>query len=83
MKKRTSTSLVVEEFRQKRDQYKIEEFVLDFILIWDYIHQQTPKLSFQDIKTFATNILQPHMNYSRFCFFFQNDLRLYDFWKTF
>ena len=50
-------SQVLQDIRQKRKHYQIDDFVLEFLILWDFIHQQAPNLSLTDIKPFLESIL--------------------------
>ncbi len=47
----------LEEIRQKQSAYQIDQFVLDFLDIWNLIHQKAPNLSIKDIQDFTKEIL--------------------------
>ncbi|MFX0051227.1 MAG: hypothetical protein ACFE8U_08055 [Candidatus Hermodarchaeota archaeon] len=47
----------LEDFRQKPPIQQLDEFVEEFLVIWDYIHSQAPNLSVSDIKPFSKEIL--------------------------
>ncbi|MHA2226705.1 MAG: hypothetical protein ACXAC8_15950 [Candidatus Hodarchaeales archaeon] len=46
------------EIRQNKDSYKIDDFSLEFLSIWEIIHQQAPKMTLSDIKEFTQSILE-------------------------
>ncbi|MHA2245276.1 MAG: hypothetical protein ACXADY_09955 [Candidatus Hodarchaeales archaeon] len=50
-------SQVLQDIRQKRRHYQIDDFVFEFLILWDFIHQQAPSLSLTDIKSFLESIL--------------------------
>ncbi len=54
-------SLILDNFRQKPEEYKIEEFVLDFLNIWKHIHEKAKNYSLEDTLEFAKTILESHI----------------------
>ncbi|MFX0185708.1 MAG: hypothetical protein ACFE95_21695, partial [Candidatus Hodarchaeota archaeon] len=48
----------LEDFRQKPPSLQLDEFVEEFLVIWDYVHTHAPKLSVADIKSFSKKILK-------------------------
>ncbi len=54
-------SLILDNFRQKPEEYKIEEFVLDFLNIWTHIHEKAKDYSLEDTLKFAKEILESHI----------------------
>ncbi|MFX0123806.1 MAG: hypothetical protein ACFFAE_09230 [Candidatus Hodarchaeota archaeon] len=50
-------SSYLEDIRQKPKSTEIEGFVIEFLTIWDFIHQKAPSMSLLDIKNLAENIL--------------------------
>ncbi|MFX0173413.1 MAG: hypothetical protein ACFE9L_16085 [Candidatus Hodarchaeota archaeon] len=47
----------LEDFRQKQAISEISEFVIEFLKIWDFLHQKAPNLSIHDLKSFSKSIL--------------------------
>jgi DNA-binding Lrp family transcriptional regulator len=46
------------KIRQKQDSFQIDDFTLEFLRVWDFIHQQAPTLKLHDIKDFTESILK-------------------------
>ena len=53
-------SLILDSFRQKPEEYEIEEFVLDFLNIWMYIHEKAKKFSLEDTLELSKQLLESH-----------------------
>ncbi|MHA2245278.1 MAG: hypothetical protein ACXADY_09965 [Candidatus Hodarchaeales archaeon] len=53
--------LILDNFRQKPEEYKIEEFVLDFLNIWIVIHEKAKSYSLEETYEFSKLILDSHI----------------------
>lgn len=53
--------LILDTFRQKPKKYEIEDFVLDFLDIWMYIHEKANDLSLEDTLDFTKELLESHI----------------------
>lgn len=49
-------SSILEEIRQKSNEYRVEEIVLDFLSIWEIIHKKAPELKPSDMRDYAKSI---------------------------
>jgi hypothetical protein len=47
----------LEDFRQKQITSEISEFFIEFLKMWDFLHQKAPELSIHDLKRFSKSIL--------------------------
>ncbi|UCG02407.1 MAG: hypothetical protein JSW11_00135 [Candidatus Heimdallarchaeota archaeon] len=54
-------SLILDNFRQKPEEYEIEEFVLDFLNIWMYIHEKAEDCSLEDTLELTKQLLNSHI----------------------
>lgn len=52
--------LILDNFRQKPEEYKIEEFVLDFLNLWMYIHENATNYSLEDTLNFTKDLSGSH-----------------------
>jgi DNA-binding Lrp family transcriptional regulator len=52
--------LILDSFRQKPEEYEIEEFVLDFLNIWMYIHEKAKNFSLEDTLELSKQFLESH-----------------------
>ncbi|MFW9904921.1 MAG: hypothetical protein ACFFFH_11355 [Candidatus Thorarchaeota archaeon] len=46
------------KIRQKQDSFQIDDFTLEFLRVWDFIHQQAPDVKLHEIKDFTKSILK-------------------------
>ncbi|MFX1508137.1 MAG: hypothetical protein ACFFDC_18790, partial [Promethearchaeota archaeon] len=46
------------KIRQKQDSFQIDDFTLEFLRVWDIIHQRAPDVKLNDIKNFTKSILE-------------------------
>ncbi|NHJ02682.1 MAG: hypothetical protein EAX86_11130 [Candidatus Heimdallarchaeota archaeon] len=61
MPPKSQTLTGVEILRQKSSVYHIEEIVLDFLNIWDYIHHEAKNYDLADALNFSKTILDSHI----------------------
>ena len=54
-------SLILDNFRQKPEEYEIQEFVLDFLNIWMHIHEKAKNHSLEDTLDLSKQILKSHI----------------------
>ncbi|MFX1285640.1 MAG: hypothetical protein ACFFB5_18515 [Promethearchaeota archaeon] len=52
---------ILDNFRQNPEDYKIEEFVFDFLNIWMYIHERANNFTLEDTMDFTKDILESHI----------------------
>ena len=52
---------ILDNFRQKPEEYKIEEFVLDFLNIWMYIHEKAKNYSLEETLEFTKELSEFHI----------------------